>query len=416
MRRALPRLPAAAWMCALIALLNAFAWSLIVPPFEGKDEVDHFAYVAQIAEAGTLPSGSSTDDEYSPEESLVMEGIDYYGVRFVPHSPAIATAAEQRTLIADVNAGRSRIGTGTAGIATSEPPLYYALQTIPYALASPNMLAQLQLMRLVGALFAASTALFTFLFLREALPRVAWAATVGAPVRGAPAAARVHVRERQPGIDAVCGGGRHLLLPRARLRRGLCRRLALALGLLIAIGLLTKLNFVGLALGVYWSGGARAARRAHAGRPRDRTPALAAGVGLAPVALYALRNLLSGDPDVRHRLRASPGTCAARSGASSATCGSSTCRACPACPTTSRGWRRSRTSGSTARSASTAGWTRRSRAWVDNVALVAAAIVALLCARELDQRRHAIGARALRARHIRDDRARRAGDDRGELL
>ena len=42
-------------MCAAIALLNALAWSIITPPFQGKDEVDNFAYVEQIAETGTLP-------------------------------------------------------------------------------------------------------------------------------------------------------------------------------------------------------------------------------------------------------------------------------------------------------------------------------------------------------------------------
>ena len=51
------RVPRAAWMCALIAFLNATAWSLITPPFQGRDEVDHFAYVAQLAETGRCPNG-----------------------------------------------------------------------------------------------------------------------------------------------------------------------------------------------------------------------------------------------------------------------------------------------------------------------------------------------------------------------
>ena len=42
-------------MCALVAFLNATAWALIVPPFQGKDETDHFAYVEQLAENGSLP-------------------------------------------------------------------------------------------------------------------------------------------------------------------------------------------------------------------------------------------------------------------------------------------------------------------------------------------------------------------------
>ncbi len=395
MKRMLPRLPAAAWTCALVALLNAFAWSLITPPFEGKDEVDHFAYVAQIAETGTLPSGSSTDNEYSPEESLVMEAIDYYGVRFVPHAPAISTAAEQRTLIKDVDAGRSRVGTGTAGIATAEPPLYYALQTIPYALASPNMLAQLQLMRLVGALFAALTAVFTFLFLREALPRVPWAATVGSLcVALQPLLAFMSGSVNPESMLYAVAAATFYCLARA-FARGLSRRLAVALGVAIAIGFLTKLNFVGVALGVYAGLAALALREAPARGARALwAPVLAAGIGLAPVALYALRNLLSGLPAfgigsgiVDDLLRSFSSELSyvwelylpRLPGMTHYFVGMATFKDV---------W--------FDRSVGLYGWMDTTfPGWVDNVALVPAAIVALLCARELYARRRAVRARLL---------------------
>ena len=57
---ALRRLPAAARVCAVIALFNACVWSLVTPPFQGKDEVDHFAYVAQLAETSALPASPSS--------------------------------------------------------------------------------------------------------------------------------------------------------------------------------------------------------------------------------------------------------------------------------------------------------------------------------------------------------------------
>ena len=61
-------------------------------------------------------------------------------------------------------------------MAAAQPPLYYLLQTIPYWLASGGtLLDQLELMRLLSALMAALTALFAFLFVREALPGVRWA-------------------------------------------------------------------------------------------------------------------------------------------------------------------------------------------------------------------------------------------------
>ena len=177
---ALRRVPTLAWMCALIAFLNASAWALIVPPFQGKDETDHFAYVEQLAENGTLPEGSGYTGRYSLQEALVLQALHYNEVRHSPATPAISSLGEQQTLNEALGAGASLQGPGNAGIASTEPPLYYAIQTIPYALARGNILDQLQLMRLVGALFGALTALLTFLFLREILPGAPWAATIGA--------------------------------------------------------------------------------------------------------------------------------------------------------------------------------------------------------------------------------------------
>ena len=65
-------------------------------------------------------------------------------------------------------------------VAANQPPLYYALQTIPYWLGSGGtLLDRLELMRLLSALMAGLTALFAYLFVCEALPGVSWAWTVG---------------------------------------------------------------------------------------------------------------------------------------------------------------------------------------------------------------------------------------------
>ena len=152
---ALRRIPTAAWVCALIAFLNASAWALIVPPFQGKDEVDHFAYVEQLAESGTLPENGNENGKYSPQESLVLQGLHFPEIAHSPQTPAISTHEEQQILNEDVHAGESLQGSGEAGVATPEPPLYYVLQIVPYELARGNILTQLQLMRLVGALFGA---------------------------------------------------------------------------------------------------------------------------------------------------------------------------------------------------------------------------------------------------------------------
>jgi hypothetical protein len=293
----LRRIPTAAWVCALIALLNASAWSLIVPPFQGKDEADHFAYVVDLVENQTLPEGGNQDGVYSAQQNLVLEALHYPGMVHSPQTPAISSLAEQRVLTRDLSAGESTLGSGEAGIATAEPPLYYAIQAIPYVIAKGNILDQLQLMRLVGALFAAITALCTFLFLREVLPRAPWAATVGALcVALQPLFAFMSGSVNPDSMLIAVAAAVFLCLARA-FRRGLTGRRAVALGVLIAVGFLTKLNFIGFAVGVYLGLIVLGVREARARGPRALfSPALAGVIGLLPVGAYVLRNLLFSHP------------------------------------------------------------------------------------------------------------------------
>jgi hypothetical protein len=294
-RAAVRRVPTAAWLCALIAFLNAGAWSLIMPPFQGRDEVDHFAYVAQIAETGTLPANGQAEGVYSPEEKLVLEGLHYYQVRFAPAVPTISTQAEQRTLNNDVHAHASTVGSGEAGVATPEPPLFYALQTIPYFVGRGNMLTQLQLMRLLDALLGAVTALLCFLFVREVLPGVRWAATVGGLcVALQPLFAFMAGSVNPDVLMFTLSAAIFLSLARA-FRAGLTWRLSIALGVLTAAGFLTKLNFIGFGIGVLVGLCALAVRGMRSrGRGALAPVGLATVIGFAPPLLYVLSNRLSG--------------------------------------------------------------------------------------------------------------------------
>ncbi len=388
------RVPRAAWVCALIALLNACAWSLIVPPFQGRDEVEHFAYVEQLAENGTLPENGHEVSTYSREETLVLDGLHYGSVVFSPGTPAISSVAEQRALMEDVHAGASLRGSGEAGVATSEPPLYYVIQTIPYILARGNILDQLQLMRLVGAVFGALTALLVFLFLREVLPGSPWAVVVGALcVALQPLFAFVSGSVNPDTMLLTVCAAVFLCLARA-FRRGLTRRLAIALGVLIAVGFLTKLNFIGFAIGVFTGLAVLGAREARSsGRRALISPAIAAAIGVSPVSLYVLRNILSHHPALGI-LSGSAGVLTAQS----------------LYHELSYIWQMylPRLPGMTNyfagivtfkdiwfdRSVGLYGWMDTMfPAWVENLALIPAAALALLCARELIAARHALRTR-----------------------
>jgi hypothetical protein len=290
------RIPRGALACAAVACLSAASWSFVTPPFEVPDEPDHFAYVKQLAETGTLPT--SSEEAYSREEGLVLRSLRYLQVRQHPAGHTIGSEAEQRELEGELGFADQlpKTGSHVAGVATSEPPLYYALQSIPYNLAaSGTLLDRLQLMRLLSALIAGATGLFTFLFLREALPRVRWAWTVGAlGVAFSPLLGFMSGAVNPDGMLFAVSAVLFYCIARA-FRRGLSTRIAIALGAVIAVGLATKLNFVGLVPGALLALVILTARAAHDSR-RKALGALAIACSIAsiPVFLFVLHNILTG--------------------------------------------------------------------------------------------------------------------------
>ena len=55
MRARLKTVPPAAKACALIALLNGIAWSLLIPPLQSFDEPVHLYYGQFLAETYNVP-------------------------------------------------------------------------------------------------------------------------------------------------------------------------------------------------------------------------------------------------------------------------------------------------------------------------------------------------------------------------
>jgi len=298
MRERLGRVPHVAWMCAAVACLNAICWSIVTPPFQVPDEPEHVAYVKQIAETGHLPRKS--EGEFSFEEAIVLRAVQLQRIAEEPEYRTISSRAQQATLEHDLQLGErsSERGSEYAGVATSEPPLYYALQAIPYSLgAGGTLLERVQLMRLLSALMGGMTALFSFMFVREALPRERWAWTVGGlavalePMLGFMSGA-VNPDSMLYAVSAA------LFYCLARgFRRGMTRRSAVVLGGLIAVGLLTKVNFVGILPGALLGLTALSVRAARTlGRAAYVSLALAMGAALSPVGVDLGLHLASGGP------------------------------------------------------------------------------------------------------------------------
>jgi hypothetical protein len=290
--------PLAGWVCALVAILNAVCWSQITPPFQVPDEPSHFAYVKQLAEAHALPSLHTF--AFSPEESQALVDLDEDPNAILPPTGAISSLAQQRTLDRHLAlAGElPREGSNAAGVATSEPPLYYLLETVPYTVGSQgNLLTRLELMRLLSALFAGLTAMFVFLFVRETLPatRAAWLAG-GLSVAFAPLLGFMSGAVNPDSLLFAVSAALFWALARA-FRRGLTYRRAAMIGAITAAGLLTKLNFVGLFPGVLVGLGILAWRTALSSRSSGyRAFVLGAGIAASPAAVAAIINLTISRP------------------------------------------------------------------------------------------------------------------------
>ncbi|HEU4701295.1 MAG TPA: DUF2142 domain-containing protein [Conexibacter sp.] len=298
---AVRRIPTAAWVCALVAVLNCVAWSLVVPAFQVPDEPDHYAYTEQLATHGRPPANDvRAVARLSSSEQALLIGLGTDRVRFHDYVPSLATQVQQDELMDALAARPSRSdGNGVSLAGSPQPPLYYALQLPAYAVgAADSPLLSLQLMRLLSALLGGVTVMCVFLFLREALPAHPWTWTVGAlGVALQPLFGFVSGGVNPDALLFATSSALFLCLAHG-FRRGLTRPLALATGAVIACGLLTKLNFAGLVPGALLALVVLGVRGAGGLSLRAlRLPALATAVAAVPVLLMVLANVALWDRD-----------------------------------------------------------------------------------------------------------------------
>jgi hypothetical protein len=291
-RRWWRRAPAIAWTIAAVAVLNAVAWSLITPPFQVPDEQTHFAYAQLIAERGRLPAPREHRDRLAPELQTVIEDLHYQAL-----APGAWSQLQKERLDRDLHASLARSAGGQAGPAAPEPPLYYAVEAIPYRVASgATLLDRLALMRLLSAVLAGVTALFAFLFVRECLPGRPWAWTVGAlGVALTPLLGFISGGVNPDALlFALCAVLFHALA--VAFRRGLTTRLAIRIGVLLALGIVGKINFYGLVPGALLAV-ALAARTSAGGwnRAAGRLVAIVLALAVGPFLLLSALDALLWD-------------------------------------------------------------------------------------------------------------------------
>ena len=298
------RIPPAAWLCALVAVLNATAWSLVVPAFAGGDERDHVAYVQHLAETGAPPSGR-TAPAYSEEERNLLKGLENDRVSLRVDDRPFRARSDHLRLERLAGLGGDRTGAGGSSNASNNPPLYYAVEAVTYRLTAwTNLINRVRAMRLVSALLAGVTVMLIFLFLRELFPRVRWAWSAGSLcVAFLPLFGLISGTVKDDNLAYAAGAGLLLALA-VSFKRGLDTRRGFLIGALTAVGVLSRIAVLGLVPGIAVGLLLMVHRAAPERRREAITGLIAAAAALAaPILLYMLlntavwdRGLLTGHP------------------------------------------------------------------------------------------------------------------------
>ncbi|GAC1326248.1 MAG: hypothetical protein NVSMB25_25450 [Thermoleophilaceae bacterium] len=280
--RALAALPAGLWVCFALGAANAAVWAVVTPSFQVPDELAHAGYVQYLAETGRIPNPRDTTPghfDLSEEETSAMQSVPFSYLKR-PTWTAAQDAAARRLLARPL----SRVHEQGAGAAATYPPLYYALEAIPYRIAAGgNFFDRLLAMRLLSALFAGATAAFTFLFLRELVPSTPWAWRVGAlAVAFQPVAAFVAGGVNPDSLLWAASAALTWLIARG-FRRGISLGLLAAIGAALAVALLTKAASFALVPPALFAIGTLVWRSPAAERTRAARAAVVA-VGLAACA------------------------------------------------------------------------------------------------------------------------------------
>lgn len=295
------RLPRPLLLLLAAVTVLGLAWSALVPPWQAPDENYHFAYAQGIAEGRDIP-GDEPGQITSSEQQRAADAInaDRLSANLLIRpvwSPRLAEDWRASSEASRDDGGGVGVD-GKANPARTNPPLYYALQSVPYHAASGgDVLDRLYLMRLWSLAFLLVTVAATWLLIGELfgsrpLLQLAGAAIVGLQPMAMFVSASVNPDSLLFAATAIV-----LWLGVRVLKRGLTPWTAAALCGALAVAIVTKatgyafLPAVLVALGV---GLVRMDERA-----LQRRTAVAAGLALAvPVGAWLTFARLADRPAV----------------------------------------------------------------------------------------------------------------------
>ena len=281
--------PALAVLLAVAAVLSV-AWSIVTPPLQGPDENQHVAYVQRIVERQELPQRSTPGRGPLSSELSLTE--DYANLRQPPTNPAALpdqsdaqrAALEQR--LDDLGSDARADGDGHTA-AYSNPPLYYLLESVAYAVVYPtDLLTRMQVMRLVQVPLLLVAVWMTWLLAAEVLPRPYWGRVLAAGAVALHPGLTFISGVINPDIALVATWSTFLLVAVRTVTRGPTMRRALGLGALCAVSALIQPRGLGMGLPAVVALGIGLWRAGLGRREWLRMGAATLGVAVAGLFLY----------------------------------------------------------------------------------------------------------------------------------
>lgn len=158
----------------VVALVIALGWAVILPPFQGPDEITHTNYVQQLAETGKGPAFDSGRGSVSTEMGVALEAMQLRATIGIPSSHPAQTEVEERhweRLSREMPDELRSNGTGPSPLARN-PQLYYGYEALGYlALSRADLLDRVMAMRLLNVLLFVVTVGLTWLLASEVFGR-----------------------------------------------------------------------------------------------------------------------------------------------------------------------------------------------------------------------------------------------------
>jgi hypothetical protein len=123
---------------AAVAILNAAAWALITPAWQGPDEPDHYAYAQTLAELGHSPDIEASEaPAFSSRHTTALDATSTYSVvgSADTRPPWLAADEERYQRMMDEEPGSEDDGGGYLFSTSSHMPGYYGLLAAAYLAA-----------------------------------------------------------------------------------------------------------------------------------------------------------------------------------------------------------------------------------------------------------------------------------------